>query len=272
MKGGTITFSGRFTTLPCVVRNISDNGARIQAQNTADVPDTFVLIVEMDGIEVDCQVVWRNEKFAGVKFTSEIKYTNPKRVQIVSATGVEKKVSLRKKSSCDESQRGLDIVEDAPPIQARSFEPTLVSKAHNFQIFIAEDDPDDRLLIKDAFDESGHNVTPRFFNNGKELLDFLTTDDAYIRGSNPGIILLDLNMPVMDGRATLRELKSRPETKKIPVVVLTTSNTEEDIETTLECGVSLYLNKPSSFDGLKEIIDTLKVYWVGNAQIPDRRK
>ena len=201
---------------------------------------------------------------AGIKFTSEIEYATPKRIQSFSVPGSGKSVSLRKQNQ----SHSLDARNGVRENEQRTITPLAQNNARDFWVFVAEDDPDDRMLIKEAFEESGHDVRIRFFDNGKDLVDFLTSDTEFLRRPSPGIILLDLNMPIMDGRATLKQLKAQPDTRKIPVIVLTTSNAEDDIESTIECGVSLYLTKPSTFDGLKEIVESLKIYWSGNARIP----
>ena len=96
LKAGIISFNNRHSTLPCSVRDISDKGARLEAA-AASVPDTFVLIVELDGLEAECEVVWRKVNFVGVKFTAPPKHTGPKRVQIVQAVGPKAGPTLRRK-------------------------------------------------------------------------------------------------------------------------------------------------------------------------------
>ncbi|MBL8702878.1 MAG: response regulator [Alphaproteobacteria bacterium] len=138
-------------------------------------------------------------------------------------------------------------------------------------ILIAEDDPDDRLLLKDAFDENRLTNELRFVGNGEELLAYLrrTGDFADPRNSPaPGLILLDLNMPKMDGREALRILKSDPQLQRIPVVVLTTSKAEEDIIRTYGLGVSSFIAKPVSFDGLINVVQVLTSYWIQIVELP----
>src|SRR5205085_8779494 len=84
----------------------------------------------------------------------------------------------------------------------------------------------------------------------------------------PGLILLDLNMPRMDGREALREIKADPDLRSIPVVVLTTSKAEEDILRTYDLGANSYITKPVSFDGLIEVMGSLGGYWLGIVQLP----
>ncbi len=109
-------------------------------------------------------------------------------------------------------------------------------------VLVADDDPDDRLLIKDAFDENNVLNPLVFVNDGEELMDYLHHRGAYEQPRNaplPGVILLDLNMPKKDGRTALKEIKADEALQRIPVVVLTTSKTDEDIKDTYGLGVSL---------------------------------
>lgn len=96
LKAGIISFNNRHSTLPCSVRDISETGARLEAV-AASVPDTFLLIVELDGLEAECEVVWRKVNFVGVRFTSKPRRTEPKRIQVVQAIGPKAGPSLRRK-------------------------------------------------------------------------------------------------------------------------------------------------------------------------------
>lgn len=147
-----------------------------------------------------------------------------------------------------------------------------MSKTGKPVIFLmADDDPDDRLLIKEAFQESLLTNTIYFVEDGVELMDYLRHQDKY---SNPGdaprpdLILLDLNMPRKDGREALAEIKSDSRLRYIPVVVLTTSKAEEDIMRSYDIGAAGYITKPVTFDGLVEAIRGLKRYWVQIVRLP----
>jgi CheY-like chemotaxis protein len=136
---------------------------------------------------------------------------------------------------------------------------------------IAEDDPDDRLLIKEAFQESLVSNSIYFVEDGVELLDYLRSQDRfenYADAPTPDLILLDLNMPRKDGREALAELKSDPRLRYIPVVVLTTSKAEEDIMRSYDIGAASYITKPVTFDGLVEAIKGFKQYWVQIVCLP----
>ena len=130
-------------------------------------------------------------------------------------------------------------------------------------ILMADDDPDDRLLTREALEEAGLTNKLYFVENGELLLDYLFQRGAYNaeNAPRPGLILLDLNMPLMDGREALEEIKSHAILRKIPVVVLTTSKAEEDILLSYELGVSGYITKPVQFGAFIEVMRTLGRYW-----------
>ncbi|MDZ7261448.1 MAG: response regulator, partial [candidate division KSB1 bacterium] len=114
-------------------------------------------------------------------------------------------------------------------------------------ILMAEDDPEDRLLVKDAWEESRVLNELRFVEDGEELMDYLYRRGPYAepaRAPRPGLILLDLNMPRKDGREALKEIKADPELRRIPIVVLTTSKAEEDILRTYDLGANSFITKP----------------------------
>ena len=111
----------------------------------------------------------------------------------------------------------------------------------------------------------------RFVNDGEDLMDYLARRGAYA-GANaprPGLILLDLNMPRKDGREALAEIKADPELRKIPIVVLTTSRAEEDIFRTYDLGVSSFITKPVTFEGLVDAMKVLAEYWFEIVQLPN---
>jgi CheY-like chemotaxis protein len=138
-------------------------------------------------------------------------------------------------------------------------------------ILMADDDADDRLMTKEAFEESRLANDLRFVEDGVELLDYLRRRGKYADPASsprPGLILLDLNMPKMDGREALREIKSDPKLKSIRVVILTTSKAEEDIYRTYDLSAASYITKPVTFAGMAEVIKTLGKYWLEIVELP----
>jgi len=139
-------------------------------------------------------------------------------------------------------------------------------------ILMADDDADDRQMTKEAFDESLVRNDLRFVENGEELLDYLHRRGKYTdpkSSPRPGLILLDLNMPKKDGREALREIKDDPRFKSIRVVVMTTSNADEDISRTYDLSASSYITKPVTFEALLDVIRVLGKYWLEIVQLPE---
>ena len=136
-------------------------------------------------------------------------------------------------------------------------------------ILIAEDDADDRFLLQTVFDEKGYTDKLEFVENGVELLEYLNNLIKHGNGAHfPSIILLDLNMPKKDGREALRDIKEHPILKKIPVIVFTTTRSENEITRCYELGANTYVVKPVSFDGLIKVVDEIRAYWINTASIP----
>ena len=140
-------------------------------------------------------------------------------------------------------------------------------------LLIADDDPDDRLLAEEAMAESRLANPLYFVQDGEELLDFLYRRGAYEVQNIPlpGLILLDLNMPRKDGREALREIKNDPQLRRIPIVILTTSEAEEDILRSYDLGVNSFIVKPVTFDGLVQVMTTIGLYWFGIVALPNDR-
>jgi len=138
-------------------------------------------------------------------------------------------------------------------------------------ILIAEDDADDRFLFKTAFEEKGYKDQIEFVENGIELWKFLTdiSEKNPRERVYPSFILLDLNMPKKDGREVLKEIKQHPEFKKIPVVVFTTTNSENEVKRCYELGANTYVVKPVSFDSLLKVVEEIRMYWQNAAPVAD---
>jgi CheY-like chemotaxis protein len=138
-------------------------------------------------------------------------------------------------------------------------------------ILLADDDEEDLQMTQEALLQSRLGNDLRIVLDGEELMDYLHRRgqyDAPADAPKPGLILLDLNMPKKDGREALAEIKADPELRTIPVVVLTTSQAEEDIFRTYDLGVSSYITKPVTFDGLVEAMKVLSRYWFEIVELP----
>ncbi|NER79961.1 MAG: response regulator [Leptolyngbya sp. SIO1D8] len=139
-------------------------------------------------------------------------------------------------------------------------------------ILMADDDEDDRLLTQDALAENRVCNDLYFVEDGEKLMDYLYQRGDYREpgvAPRPTLILLDLNMPRKDGREALEEIKTDPELRNIPVVILTTSKAEEDILSTYNLGVSSFITKPVDFQSMVDIMKTLGTYWFEIVYLPD---
>ncbi|WP_019603473.1 response regulator [Teredinibacter turnerae] len=142
------------------------------------------------------------------------------------------------------------------------------------KILMADDDDDDKLLTKDALAESRVLNELYFVSNGVELLDYLKGTGEYADREKypyPSIVLLDLNMPKMDGREALASIKADEKLRSIPVVILTTSKAEEDMIKGYNLGAASYITKPVTFDALVELMTTVGKYWVEFVELPQHR-
>jgi len=142
-------------------------------------------------------------------------------------------------------------------------------------ILLADDDADDRLMAKEALEESRLMNDFRWVEDGEALLDYLRRQGKYAAADaapRPGLILLDLNMPRMDGREALKEIKADAGLRSIPIVVLTTSKAEEDIYRTYDLGVNSFITKPVTFAGLVDVMKALGRYWFEIVELPPDKK
>lgn len=144
-------------------------------------------------------------------------------------------------------------------------------------ILIAEDDPDDRLMMREAFAERCHDCRICFAHDGVQLMRVLNGEeqlsgDLDVSLVCPDLILLDLNMPLKDGREALQEIKSDPRLRTIPTIVMTTSGNEDDVRYCYQTGANSYIVKPSSYSGLLDIVSSLTRYWAKTATLPGRQE
>ena len=147
----------------------------------------------------------------------------------------------------------------------------MAETARPITILLADDDADDRMLTRDALAESRLANNLKFVEDGEQLMDYLCRRGNYASAEDsprPGLILLDLNMPRKDGREALREIKSNPNLRHIPIVVLTTSKAEEDIYRTYDLGVNSFITKPVTFEGLVGVMRALGRYWFEIVELP----
>ncbi|WP_414542682.1 response regulator [Nostoc sp. CCY0012] len=136
---------------------------------------------------------------------------------------------------------------------------------------MADDDEDDSMLVREALAESELPMDLYFVSNGEELLDYLYNRGKYAhknQAPRPGLILLDLNMPKKNGLEVLKDIKQDPSLRHIPVVVLTTSESKEDIYHTYDLGANSFIVKPVTFASLVEVMKNIGKYWFEIVQLP----
>ena len=155
--------------------------------------------------------------------------------------------------------------------------PPLTMKARGRQapVLMVDDDPEDALLVKEAWKVTKFVNELRTLENGEELMDYLQRRGRYanpVDSPRPGLILLDLNMPRKNGFEALYEIKSDPELRHIPVVALTSSHDEPDILRAYDLGASGFIPKPVTFDAFAEAIKVLVRYWFEIVELPRERK
>jgi CheY-like chemotaxis protein len=140
-------------------------------------------------------------------------------------------------------------------------------------ILMADDDEEDREMTRDALRDARLGNIVKFAVDGQDLMEYLRREGKYadpaVDAPRPGLILLDLNMPRMDGREALAEIKSDELLRQIPVVVLTTSQDEVDILRTYDLGVNSFITKPVTFEGLVEVTRTWTRYWFEIVALPN---
>lgn len=136
-------------------------------------------------------------------------------------------------------------------------------------ILIGEDDSDDRYLIQSAFEENSFNDQLQFFSDGVEIMEQLEAIRTGKAGNKyPRFILMDLNMPKRDGKETLKLIKENKFFQKIPVIIFSTANSEQEMLRCYELGANSYIAKPNNFEGLVKLIAVIRSYWLDTSLVP----
>ena len=139
-------------------------------------------------------------------------------------------------------------------------------------ILVCDDDEDDRMLTLQALEAAHVSNAVKFVENGEQLLDYLYQRGEYAgengKAPRPGLILLDLNMPRMDGREALKVIKGDKTLHDIPVVILSTSRFDQDIVRSYQLGVNSFISKPVTFSGLVDAMNVLGRYWLEIVELP----
>jgi CheY-like chemotaxis protein len=139
-------------------------------------------------------------------------------------------------------------------------------------ILLVEDNEQDAFLIKEALDDQSFLHELHHVVNGAEAMKFLRKEAPYENSNLPDLILMDINMPIMDGHEALRQIKSLEDFKQIPVLILTTSSRKEDILKAYKEQSSSYIVKPDDIFELDQLADSLKNYWINTVKLPNKNQ
>jgi len=138
------------------------------------------------------------------------------------------------------------------------------------EILLAEDNPGDAKLTQKAFEEGNILNNLHIVENGVEAMDFLKQRGDYEDKARPDLVLLDLNMPKKDGWDVLEEINEDPELRRIPVIVLTSSEAESDIVKSYELQANAYLSKPVDYSGFMDVVRSLEEFWLSVVKMPPK--
>ena len=138
------------------------------------------------------------------------------------------------------------------------------------QVLLVEDDPGDVLMTREAFEDYKVHNQLHVVNDGEQAMAFLRNEGEYAELPRPDLVLLDLNLPRMDGREVLRQVKGDPALRAIPIVVLTTSEADEDILRSYELHANAYVTKPVDFDHFIEVVRMTDDFFVNIVKLPRR--
>lgn len=143
-----------------------------------------------------------------------------------------------------------------------------VQKRKPIELLLVEDNPGDVRLTQEALKEGKIEVNLSVASDGVEALDFLRREGRYREAPRPDLILLDLNLPRKSGREVLSEIKSDPELKRIPVLVMTTSTAEQDITRAYSLNANCYIAKPMELAEFIEVVHSIEDFWLTRASLP----
>ena len=136
------------------------------------------------------------------------------------------------------------------------------------EVLLVEDSPGDVRLTQEAFRDANRSVRLHVASDGVEAMAFLRHEGAYVNAPRPDLILLDLNLPKMDGREVLAQIKKDESLRGIPVVILTTSDAEGDITISYQLHANCYLNKPVQLDAFEALVKSINEFWLKDVKLP----
>jgi two-component system, chemotaxis family, response regulator Rcp1 len=140
------------------------------------------------------------------------------------------------------------------------------------EVLLVEDSPGDVRLTQEAFRDANKAIHLHVASDGVEAMAFLKREGVYARAPRPELILLDLNLPKMDGREVLALIKEDPNLKTIPTVILTTSEAEADIVKSYQLQANCYLSKPVQLDAFEALVKSINDFWLTKVKLPQQRQ
>jgi chemotaxis family two-component system response regulator Rcp1 len=139
------------------------------------------------------------------------------------------------------------------------------------EVLLVEDSPGDIRLTQEAFRDANQSIQLHVASDGVEAMAFLRREGSYMHAPRPDLILLDLNLPKMDGRAVLTHIKEDDDLKTIPTVILTTSEAEADIVKSYQLQANCYLSKPVQLDAFENLVESINDFWLTRVKLPSHR-
>jgi chemotaxis family two-component system response regulator Rcp1 len=137
------------------------------------------------------------------------------------------------------------------------------------QLLLVEDSPGDVRLTKEVFRDTNRTVHLHVASDGAEAMAFLRNEGHHIDSPRPALILLDLNLPIMDGREVLAQIKSDESLKTIPTIILTTSQAEDDVVKSYQLHANCFLSKPVQLDEFENVVKSINDFWLSQVELPD---
>ncbi len=139
------------------------------------------------------------------------------------------------------------------------------------QVLLVEDNPGDVRLTQEAFKDAKMHLELHVVPDGQEAMEFLRREGRYAQSPRPDLVLLDLNLPRKDGREVLADLKSDPDLMSIPVVILTTSTSDVDIQRTYLLHANCFISKPVDMEGFLTVVKSIDEFWLSVVRLPGRK-
>jgi two-component system, chemotaxis family, response regulator Rcp1 len=141
----------------------------------------------------------------------------------------------------------------------------------SIEVLLVEDSPGDARLTREALRDSNTSVQLHVVCDGVEAMEFLRREGAHANAPRPDLILLDLNLPRMDGREVLSLVKADPSLRTIPTIILTTSESEADVTTSYQLHANCYLSKPVQLEAFESLVKSIKEFWLTRVTLPSDR-